>query len=44
MSHNCLVYLGDEISRQRDYVSTRVACLVQLSDLASSGVIPNESE
>lgn len=45
MSHNCFVYLGDEISRQRDYVSTRVASLVQLSDLASCSFIPmNQSK
>ena len=41
MSHNCFVYLDDRISGQRDYVSARAASLIQRSDLASSGFIPN---
>ena len=42
MSHNCFVYLDDGISGQHDYVSARAASLIQRSDLASSGFIPNE--
>ena len=44
MSHNCFVYLDDGISGQHDYVSARAASLIQRSDLASSGFIPNESK
>lgn len=44
MSYNCFVYLDDEISGQRDYVSAQAASLIQHSDLASSGFIPNESK
>ena len=44
MSHNCFVYLDDGISGQHDYVSARAASLIQRSDLASSGLIPNGSK
>ena len=44
MSHNCFVYLDDRISGQRDYVSARASSLIQRSDVASSGFIPNESK
>ena len=44
MSHNCFVYLDDGISGQRHYVFARAASLIQRSDLASSGFIPNESK
>ena len=38
------MYLYDGISGQRDYVSAQAASLIQRSDLASSGFIPNESK
>lgn len=44
MSHNCFVYLDDGISGQRDYISARAASLVQRSDLASAGLVQNESK
>ena len=40
MSHNCFLYLDEGISGQRVYVSARAASLIQRSDLASSGFIP----
>ena len=44
LSHNCFMYLDDGISGQRDYVSARAASLIQRSDLASSGFVPNDSK
>ena len=44
LSYDCFVYLDDGISGQRGYVSARAASLIQRSDLASSGFIPNESK
>ena len=44
MSHNCFVYLDDGISGSRDYISAGAASNIQLSDVASAGLVTNEEK
>ena len=43
MSHNCLVYLDDDIFGHLDHVSSRACSLIPRSDLSSAGLVHNES-
>ena len=41
MSHNCLVYLDDDMFGHLDHVSFRICGLIPRSDLSSAGLVQN---
>ena len=43
MSHNCLVYLDDDIFGHLDHLSSLACSLIARSDLSSAGLVHNES-